>query len=89
LEFNNVIIIDLNEGVIPYPSGFNGDNDDFHVSTERRLLYTAMTRAKERLYLYVSGAPSRYIQELDQSFAVVNNHQSTTVAKDVLDDLPF
>ena len=66
LEFENVIIIDLNDDIIPYPPGFNDDEDEFHISTERRLLYTAMTRARERLYLLSSDDPSRYLFEIDK-----------------------
>lgn len=89
LEFNNVIIIDLNDDIIPYPSGFNGDNDEFHISTERRLLYTAMTRAKEQLNIYSSGTQSRYLNELDHTYAVVNNLSSKTIVSTPIDDLPF
>jgi len=65
LEFDNVFIIDLNDNIIPYPHGFNDANDEFHVSTERRLLYTSMTRARERLYLLSSGLRSRYLTEIN------------------------
>lgn len=65
LEFENVFIIDLNDDVIPYPPGFNDAEDEFHISTERRLLYTSMTRARERLYLLSSGRPTRYLSEID------------------------
>ena len=66
LEFENVFIIDLNDDVIPYPPGFIDEEDEFHISTERRLLYTSMTRARERLYLLSSGTPSRYLAEIDK-----------------------
>lgn len=65
LEFDHVIILDLNEDIIPYPPGFNEANDEFHISTERRLLYTCMTRARQSLYLFSSGEPSRYLSEID------------------------
>lgn len=65
LEFENVFIIDLNDDVIPYPPGFNDSDDEFHISTERRLLYTSMTRARERLFLISGGTPTRYLAEID------------------------
>lgn len=65
LEFDNVFIIDLNENVIPYPQGISDTDDQFHISTERRLLYTSMTRARENLYLLSSGNPTRYLSEID------------------------
>jgi len=74
LEFDNVFIIDLNDDVIPYPYGFSEDNDEYHISTERRLLYTSMTRAKKRLYLLSSGNPSRFIKEIDPQYInIINN----------------
>lgn len=67
LEFNNVFILDLNDDIIPYPPGFIEANDEFHISTERRLLYTCMTRARNRLFLFSSDKdnPSRYLKEID------------------------
>lgn len=67
LEFNNVFIIDLNEDEIPFPPGFIDTNDEFHISTERRLLYTCMTRAKNNLYLFSYGTPTRYLNEIESS----------------------
>lgn len=67
LEFENVFIIDLNDDIIPYPPGFIDTDDEFHISTERRLLYTSMTRARERLYLLSSGNPTRYLSEIDEN----------------------
>lgn len=68
LEFNNVFIIDLNDDVIPFPPGFISDDDAFHISTERRLLYTCMTRARNNLYLLSSENPSRYLNEINSEF---------------------
>ncbi len=66
LEFDNVLIVDVNDNVIPFPTGFEEEEDEIQISTERRLLYTSMTRARERLYLLSSGNPSRYLSEIDK-----------------------
>lgn len=73
LEFDNVIITDLNADIFPYPAGFSDDNDEYHISTERRLLYTCMTRAREKLMLLCSASPSMYLGEIDKQFVNVVN----------------
>lgn len=88
LEFENVFIIDLNDDVIPYPPGFIEADDEFHVSTERRLLYTSMTRARERLYLLSSGTPTRYLSEIDENLLEEIGNKSA-LEIDLDDDLPF
>ena len=88
LEFDNVFIIDLNDDIIPYPEGFNEPNDEFHISTERRLLYTSMTRTREKLYLLSSGKPSRYLNEIGEKYLDVVKKRSKNVSFRE-DDLPF
>lgn len=62
LEFDHVFIIDLLESELPSQEGFTTQDDESHISAERRLLYTGMTRAKENLYLLYHGTPSIFIQ---------------------------
>lgn len=78
----------MNDDVIPYPPGFNDADDEFHISTERRLLYTSMTRARERLFLVSSGTPTRYLLEIDADLLErVGNTSSPKIVPN--DDLPF
>ncbi len=56
LEFENVWIPDLNEGIFPYGHMQTEET----IEEERRLLYVAMTRAKKSLGLtYVTGTKDR------------------------------
>ncbi|HEX8404966.1 MAG TPA: UvrD-helicase domain-containing protein [Duganella sp.] len=48
LEFNNVFITGLEEGLFPHESS---SREDGGVEEERRLMYVAITRARERLYM--------------------------------------
>lgn len=74
LEFNNVFIIDLIEDEIPNIKAIEKNSTDpkKEIEEERRLLYVAMTRAKENLYMtffdYLNNnlvEPSTFIQELN------------------------
>lgn len=48
LEYENVYIIDVNEGIMPYKKAvLDGD-----VEEERRMFYVGMTRAKKNLHLF-------------------------------------
>lgn len=66
LEYNTVIIPEINEGYIPSKKTKNISD----IEEERRVFYVAMTRAKERLYLtYVNNKEqgkqkSRFLYEI-------------------------
>ncbi|MCX7571731.1 ATP-dependent helicase [Tumebacillus sp. DT12] len=66
LEFDIVLVVKVREGNIPAVRG-DEDEDDEYIAVERRLLYVAMTRAKHELYMLYSGAPSRFIEEMDET----------------------
>jgi len=51
LEFKQVMIIGMNEGLLPHQRSFD---DPEAMEEERRLLYVGITRAKDRLYLFHS-----------------------------------
>ncbi len=50
LEWNNVFVIWLTDGMFPSSRGM-ADNDDEGEAEERRLFYVAVTRARNRLFL--------------------------------------
>lgn len=59
LEYDLVIIPDLNEGQVPYKKAVL----DEEIEEERRMLYVGMTRAKKQLYLsYVETMRSKQVQ---------------------------
>lgn len=55
LEFDNVLIYNVTEGVIPYCRSENPDE-------EARVLYVAMSRAKKRLFITYEGQISPFIE---------------------------
>jgi DNA helicase-2/ATP-dependent DNA helicase PcrA len=72
LEFTSVFITGLEEGLFPHE---NSINEQHGLEEERRLMYVAITRAKERLYLSHTQSrmlhgqvrynmPSRFLEEL-------------------------
>jgi superfamily I DNA/RNA helicase len=70
LEFDGVVLVGLSEGLFPPPLGYTleateGEREDDAVSSERRLLYVAMTRTRHALYLLHGLKPSRFLAELD------------------------
>jgi DNA helicase-2/ATP-dependent DNA helicase PcrA len=75
LEFENVFLIGLEEGLIPHARSLTSDDG---VEEERRLCYVGMTRARERLHLSWARSrqlfgqrrvsePSRFLGEIPRS----------------------
>lgn len=72
LEFKNVFVIGMSEGVFPSPKAIA--TGDSAIEEERRLAYVAITRAKERLFITDSKGysidhrtmkvPSRFLREM-------------------------
>ena len=64
LEFPRVVIPDAQDGAYPHP--FDRTDDDRRESA--RILYVAMTRAKDRLLLLCTGAPSPFLTPVLECF---------------------
>ena len=75
LEFENVFLIGMEEGVFPHSNSFF---DDEALEEERRLCYVAITRAKKHLWIVNAhkrllfgndsyNQPSRFIGEINSS----------------------
>ena len=96
LEFNNVFIAGMEEGIFPHTNSFNELSG---IEEERRLCYVAVTRAKQKLYIVNSrkrmlfgqenyNPPSRFINEISEEYldidnsAIDNNEKEIVVKKD-------
>lgn len=75
LEFSEVFVVGLEEGLFPHSRSII---DKDQLEEERRLMYVAMTRAKEKLYLSYArqrlffgqrnnGSPSRFLSEIPEN----------------------
>jgi DNA helicase II / ATP-dependent DNA helicase PcrA len=70
LEFENVFIAGVAEGLLPHIRSISNEET---LEEERRLMYVAMTRAKEKLYISFYGMPSRFLAEIpDEHIALAN-----------------
>ncbi len=78
LEFPVVFITGLEEGVFPNSRALYGDDLRDGVEEERRLMYVALTRAKEQVYLTLArermlygrtnyNVPSRFLREIPRN----------------------
>ena len=97
LEFDNVFVIGLEEGIFPHTNCLNDFNE---VEEERRLCYVSITRARKKLWLINAkrrtiygmdsmNPPSRFIKEIDnellESDAKEENIMPKIVKKNMID----
>ena len=75
LEFENVFIIGLNDGVIPSNKAETKDE----IEAERRLFYVGITRTKENLYLSYTNKKnrdkSRFLDEMKIDYSSSNSSE--------------
>ncbi|MBJ7314141.1 UvrD-helicase domain-containing protein [Rugamonas sp. CCM 8940] len=102
LEFNNVFITGLEEGLFPHESS---SREEGGVEEERRLMYVAITRARQRLYMCFAqtrmlhgqtryNLKSRFFDELPEESLKwlspkVQSHWSANSRKSAWDETPL
>ncbi len=80
LEFDYVFVVGLEEGIFPHINALMNNNE---IEEERRLMYVAITRAREKLYLVntkmrtlygkeQANPESRFVKEIDDSLLEKN-----------------
>lgn len=100
LEFPFVYIVGMEEDL--FPSGMNM-NSRSELEEERRLFYVALTRAEKQAYLtytqsryrwgkLIDAEPSRFIEEIDDSFLeyltpITENRYKPLIDADIFDDV--
>lgn len=95
LEFNNVFIVGLEEGIFPHMNSLEDVNE---IEEERRLCYVAITRARKRLWLInakrrtlfgmdSANPPSRFIKEISEDLLDIDDKENIKVftKKDMID----
>jgi hypothetical protein len=60
LEFDNVFVVGLEEGLLPHLNSFDSKSD---IEEERRLFYVGVTRAKTHLHISFDEVVSRFVAE--------------------------
>jgi DNA helicase-2/ATP-dependent DNA helicase PcrA len=85
LEFENVFMVGMEEGLFPHSRSMNSGEE---FEEERRLMYVGMTRAKKRLFITLAqtrrkfgsigyNLPSCFIDEISPEFVIKNFNTSS------------
>jgi len=78
LEFDKVFIAGCREGLLPHSMSLD---NEYELEEERRLMYVAMTRAKQELNISFYNLPSRFIGEIPNEYIKLE-HQNNFDAQD-------
>ncbi len=94
LEFGYVFIVGLEEGLFPHINSILNGNE---LEEERRLMYVAITRAKEKLYIVnarnrmmfgqeTANVPSRFINEIESDLIDKKFEEKEEIEKVSIED---
>lgn len=92
LEFDNVFVIGMEDGIFPGSRSFDSEED---MEEERRLAYVAITRAKSQLYITSASrrmifgqtqrnVTSRFVKEIGRE--LIDKHDNAAVFKQQIED---
>ena len=95
LEADNVVLLNFQNSTLGFPNKISDDpilelvltaGDDYLYAEERRLLYVALTRTKNRVYILVNGnSASEFMSEFKPSNAVaIQSDTEQTIAPEIL-----
>jgi DNA helicase II / ATP-dependent DNA helicase PcrA len=70
LEFDTVFVVGCSEGLLPHQLSYGTLEE---LEEERRLMYVAMTRAKQKLFLTFSRFPSRFLYEIPGDLTIFSD----------------
>jgi len=90
LEFDNVFIVGLEEGLLPHIRAIDDPNE---LEEERRLFYVGMTRARKSLFIchanermvrgsFTYNVPSRFLEEIPGEYVAQDFSPANNVAQD-------
>lgn len=65
LEFKVILLVHLDEGVLPNLKQVDQEDEATVATEERKLLYVGMTRANDLLYMTSVKKPSRFLREIN------------------------
>ena len=91
LEFDNVFIIGMEEGIFPHYNSIN-EGKASAIEEERRLCYVAITRARKNLWMLNTkrrmlfgntqiNLPSRFMDEIDSKYIEEENNRTGIIKK--------
>ncbi len=91
LEFNNVFIMGMEEGLFPHYNAINSGSIA-EIEEERRLCYVAITRAKKNLWMLNTkkrmlfgntqiNMPSRFMDEIDSKYLETDDNRTNIINK--------
>ena len=86
LEFGAVIVAGCAEGLLPHAMAYKNNGVGDGIEEERRLMYVAMTRARQKLFLSFHGLGSRFLYEIPPELIEFKSFVSDSHGAEFSDD---